>query len=625
MSTNLDSQVSPSPSRSSTTAAGAAERLPSADPSELPFASKDGEKDNLDLTRSERDQLGVELDPTDRELLKEVHQRSKSLDRKPSMSFVEPPGRRAPRPTDEKQLEDGFAGGLKPTRTFSRRDREASYAGEDVHMFGGDLHRQETELALSRFESQAGRDQIVVHWEGEDDSENPKNWSRAYRWYLTALSGVLVLNSTFTSSAPSGILAMLEKDLHMSQEVATLTIAIFVAGYCLGPLVWGPLSERKGRYPCFIIALTAYTAFNIGCALSKNTASMLVFRFLAGSFASSPLTTSGGIIADVWDAKTRGLALSLFSLAPFAGPALGPIVSGAISVTDTNWRWLFWVCTIFSGVCCIVTAVTLRETYAPIILVRKARRIRKETGSEKYVAPLELAPLKAKDLLHATLLKPFAMLFMEPMLLALTVYLSFVYGIVYLLFEAFPFVFQGVYGFNSLVSGLMFLPFFLGGVVGTILYAVIENPRYVRMADQARNGRVAPEQRLLIVMIAGPALAISFFWFGWTSYRSISFWCPMMAGALLGFSILFIFLGLFNYIVDAYIANAASALAANTVCRSAFGVGFPMFAAQMYTRLNQHWASTLLGCIGVLLAPVPFVLYAYGPKLRAMSKHAADF
>lgn len=79
------------------------------------------------------------------------------------------------------------------------------------------------------------------------------------------------------------------------------------------------MSERVGRYPTFMIALTGYAAFNLGCALAPNTAGLLVFRFLAGTFAASPLTNSGGVIADVWDASTRGTAMSLFSLAPFAG------------------------------------------------------------------------------------------------------------------------------------------------------------------------------------------------------------------------------------------------------------------------------------------------------------------
>lgn len=214
-----------------------------------------------------------------------------------------------------------------------------------------------------------------------------QNWSRMYRWYITALGGVLVLNSTFASSAPAGITEDVMKYFHWSQEVAVLCIALFVAGYCVGPLLWGPLSEIVGRRPTFIGPFIAYVGFQIGCALSKNTASLLVFRFLGGTFAAAPLTNSGALIADVWDADMRGKAMLVFGLAPFAGPSLGPIVSGFIQVSGTSWRWVYWVSTIFAGVCTLLVIFTLPETYAPVILANKAKKLRKETGEERWYAP----------------------------------------------------------------------------------------------------------------------------------------------------------------------------------------------------------------------------------------------
>ena len=82
-------------------------------------------------------------------------------------------------------------------------------------------------------------------------------------------------------------------------------------------------------------------------ALAQNTASLLIFRFIGGTFAAAPLTNSGALISDIWDARTRGKALAIFTVAPFAGPALGPTIAGFISVAGVSWRWLFWVLTIF--------------------------------------------------------------------------------------------------------------------------------------------------------------------------------------------------------------------------------------------------------------------------------------
>lgn len=180
------------------------------------------------------------------------------------------------------------------------------------------------------------------------------------------LSHQLVLTldyRTFASSIPAGIVPQMEEEFGFGSEVATLTISIFVAGYCVGPLLWGPLSERYGRKGPLIISFVTYTAFSIGCALSKNTASILVFRFLSGNFAASGLIVSGAVIADIWDASTRGKAFSVFTLAPFAGPSLAPIVSGFIAVSGTSWRWVYWVTTIFAGACLAIIIFTIPETY----------------------------------------------------------------------------------------------------------------------------------------------------------------------------------------------------------------------------------------------------------------------
>ena len=95
-----------------------------------------------------------------------------------------------------------------------------------------------------------------------------------------------------------------------------------------------------------------------------------------------------------------------------------------------------------------------------------------------------------------------------------------------------------------------------------------------------------------------------------------------MSGEPLEPAVAWALLGLFSYIIDAYLFVAASALAANTAMRSLFGAGFPLFAYQMYKKLDPRWASTLLGFIAVAMAPIPFVLRAYGHKLRRMSRYS---
>lgn len=168
----------------------------------------------------------------------------------------------------------------------------------------------------------------------------------------------------------------------------------------------------------------------------------------------------------------------------------------------------------------------------------------------------------------------------------------------------------------------MYIPYCCGGVSAVLIYLFYFNPRYSALIKRYAPHPVPPEARMEICVWAAPIFGLAFFWFGWTSYPSISFWAPMMAGYPMGLSTIFIFLGIFNYTIDAYLAVAASALSAITVVRSLFGAAFPLFATQMFEALNPRWASTLLGCLAILLVPIPVVLQRYGHIIRARSKYA---
>ncbi|GAA5982241.1 hypothetical protein JCM10908_004797 [Rhodotorula pacifica] len=453
---------------------------------------------------------------------------------------------------------------------------------------------------------------------------HPHTWGVAYRWFLTAFAGLLVLNATFASSAPSNLIPSIITHFDVSQEVGVLLIAIFVAGYCVGPLLWGPLSERYGRRLIFLFVWPFYLGFQVGCALSKNIGSLIVFRFLGGCFAAAPLTNSGGIIADLWGPDRRGDAMAIFALMPFAGPALAPICSGFMEVTGTDWRWIFWVLTCFAGACGVGIVFLLPETYLPVIMAAEAKRLRKETGDDRWWADLDKKQESGiKPVLQRTVLKPFIMFVEEPMLAVITLYMSLVYGVVYLLFEAVPIVFSETHHLNAGLSGCVFLALLSGGATGVLGYLFYFNPKYMKIHHSLGGKMVPPEERLKPLFLAAPLLAVGFFWFGWTGqYESVSIWAPIVAIYVIGFCVLYVFLTGFNYMIDCYLWNAASALSINTVFRSAFGAGFPLFAGQMYHTLGTGGASSLLGGLAILFIPVPFVLVKYGKRIRGWSKNA---
>jgi len=126
-----------------------------------------------------------------------------------------------------------------------------------------------------------------------------------------------------------------------------------------------------------------------------------------------------------------------------------------------------------------------------------------------------------------------------------------------------------------------------------------------------------------IAIAGGVAFSAGLFWLGWTGYNGKVPWIvPTLSGLLTGFGIFTVFLQLLNYIVDAYLMFAASAIAANTFMRSLFGCVFPLFATYMFNGIGINWTMTLLGCVAALLVPLPVIFFIWGPKLRQKSKFA---
>lgn len=470
-------------------------------------------------------------------------------------------------------------------------------------------------------------DHILVKWDGEDDREHNMQMSFSFRLYLTVIGGLMTLASTFASSAPSFAMPGVMEEFHVKEEVAKAAVFLFVGGYCFAPLIWAPLSEMFGRRPTFIASMIGFFAFNMGCAFCKNIGSLIVFRILAGAFGSAPLSNVAPMIGGLFSFKYLTAGIVLFAIAPMSGPCLGPIVGGYIYESGASWRWVYRVCSAVAFFFVLIAVFTIPETLDALRLKMKAQRLRKETGDNRYVAPIEIREkLNPLQLAKTVLLKPIKLFFLEPMLIAVTLYISFVYGTLYLLFDAYPVVFMEPeprgHGMKPGSVGLVFLGYFVGSLVGAAYAILVDNRHYIKKLNENGGKPPAPEIRLCMAMFGAPLLVISLFWFAWTSYPSISFWSPLVAGGMFGCAMYTIFLGLMVYMTEVYLFSAASAIAANTVVRSAFGVGFPMFGTGMYHNLGPQWATTILAFIALAMFPMPFILVKYGKKLRGMSKFA---
>lgn len=455
-----------------------------------------------------------------------------------------------------------------------------------------------------------------------DDPRNPMKFPYWKKWVITIVMALATLAVAFVSSAYTGGLDQILIEFGCSQEIATLGVSLFVLGFAIGPLLWAPLSELYGRQILFFITYAMLTAFNAGAAGSNSIATLIVLRFFAGSFGSSPLTNAGGVIADMFAAEERGLATSIFAAAPFMGPVLGPIVGGFVG-ESIGWRWVEGVMAIFTGVLWIGGSLYIPETYAPHLLRKRATALSKQTGKQ-YISILEKQRGKvtpAKNF-QVALTRPWILLFLEPIVLLLSIYFAVIYGTLYMMFGAFPIVFQEYRGWSQGIGGLAFLGVAVGMLLG-VAYALFDNKRYVKIS-RANGGVAPPEARLPPGMIGAVALPIGLFWFAWTNGPSIHWIVSIIASAPFGFGMVLVFLSLMNYLIDAYTVYAASVLAANSVLRSLFGAAFPLFTSQMYAKLGIHWASTVPAFLALAFLPAPLLFYKYGEAIRMKCKYAAQ-
>ncbi|CVL10149.1 hypothetical protein FPRO06_02492 [Fusarium proliferatum] len=455
-----------------------------------------------------------------------------------------------------------------------------------------------------------------------NDSRNALNFSRSKKWLITILQAIATLAVTFTSTAYSGGLSSILMHFHVSTEVAILGVSMFVVGFALGPLIWAPLSELYGRQIPFFVSFMALTAFNAGAAGAPTMAALIVLRFFAGSFGSSPLSNAGGVIADMFEARDRGLATALFAMAPFLGPTLGPIAGGFLGESE-GWRWVMGMTSIFTGVVWIVNSLVIPETYGPYLLRRRAAVLSKRSG-KVYISKTDVGRPRTTiaTQFKTGILRPWVLLIKEPIVLLTSLYMAIIYGTLYLCFAAFPIVFQQGRGWSPGIGGLAFTGIAVGmlfAVTGTIL----DNKRYARAAEAA-GGHAPPEARLPPSLAGSILIPAGLFWFAWTNGKDVHWIVSIIGSAFFACGLVSVFLSLLNYLIDSYVIFSASVLASNSVLRSLFGAAFPLFTTYMYKNLGIHWASSVPAFLAVACIPFPFLFYKYGETIRMKCEYAAE-
>ncbi|KXJ85896.1 major facilitator superfamily domain-containing protein [Microdochium bolleyi] len=463
----------------------------------------------------------------------------------------------------------------------------------------------------------------VVAWDSQEDPEMPLNWSATRKWLQVASISVITLLTPFTSSALAPGIAPMMRELGVQDAVVgSLTVSIYLLGYVVGPLVLAPLAEMYGKKIVLDGANVSFCLWQIGCALAPNIQSLIVFRFLSGVGGSGCLTLGGGMIGDMFYPEHRGMASGLWILGPVLGPNIGPLIGGFLAESYLGWRWTFWITLILGGVVTITIMIFNSETNYTVIIDRKIKRLEKERSAATTSEPLpplvnHYAPNKlgTAALFRRNFFRPLKLLFRSPIVFLLTLYISFLYGTLYLLFTTLTSVLKNQYNFTTGQAGLVYLSLGLGNILGWAIITFRSDKQVVALT-QANNGVFVPEMRLSIAIWFSTAIPVTFFWYGWSVAYTVH-WASAVASLIpFGFGIIGVFMPLTTYLIDCYPVYASSAIAANTVLRSLVGAFLPLAGPPMYASLGLGWGNSLLGFLCVAMIPLPLFFYRFGGWLR---------
>ncbi|KAL8417956.1 hypothetical protein RB594_001537 [Gaeumannomyces avenae] len=542
----------------------------------------------------------------------------------------------APRPPSSKEGGGGdlnrplTAASSASRRTVSRVRSNNGYGCDDDDDDGSDGNRGADGNAAGPSHPPE-RDPFEVCFEkGDRDPLCPRSMGIARKWMIVLITSCGALCVTCASSIYTSSYGPMTAEFGCSNLVATIGLSTFVLGIAMGP-AWSPLSEFYGRRPIYLASFLLFAVWIVPSAVAHNIETMIVARFFQGFTGSAFLSVSGGTVSDLFSKQDMSLPMAVFTLAPFIGPCIGPLMGGFIN-THVDWRWTHWVLVAWSLVLLAAVALLVPETYHPVLLRDCARALRAETGDDRWVAPMERRRAGQSSSVAGSvarsLLRPFQMLASEPICVALDLYSAILLGILYLFFGAFPLVFSRNHGFVLWQTGMTFLGLLVGMVAGVFTDPYWQRARARLVAALEREtgveGASEPEFHLPCVMAGGVLTPVGLFMFGWTTFPWVHWIVPLIGSAVFGIGYMLAFKGIFTYLVDAYPTYSASAIAANVFVRCAFAAAFPLFGVQMYNALGYQWATSVLAFLTVAMMPFPFIFFYYGKKIRARSRYAAQ-
>ncbi|KAL7271505.1 hypothetical protein RUND412_005735 [Rhizina undulata] len=479
--------------------------------------------------------------------------------------------------------------------------------------------------------------------------EDPKEYSRLTKHLITIVVAAGGAAAPMASAIVFPALSQISKDLHSSQTITNLSVALYMLSMAIFPLWWSSISERKGRRTVYITSFSLFVIFNICSAVSVNIGMLVFFRVASGGAASSSQSVGAGTIADIWDVRERGRAMGWFYLGPLCGPLFAPIIGGALTARF-GWRSTQWFLAIFGFCVLLFMTFCLPETFrglpkpkvqvpAPALDEKTAEETPATNANnlERTLSRVSLHTVKkAKEwttqakaiFIHP--LKTLKFLKYPPVLLTVY-YASIAFCCLYILNVSIQTSFsKAPYNYSTIIVGLLYIPGSLGYILASIVggrwndhimkrAAMKRKQRAVENSEAAEDGPLEyrPEDRMGInAWIAGILFPCALLWYGWVVQNGVMWVGAMFATFTFGFGSMLIFSMATTMLTEFVPGRSSSMVAVNNFMRNIFSCIGGVVAEPIINSIGNGWLFTIMGCLGLLSMSVLWVMHQYGPRWR---------
>ncbi|KAM0340479.1 hypothetical protein ACHAPU_010467 [Fusarium lateritium] len=496
---------------------------------------------------------------------------------------------------------------------------------------------------LDRITEKIGESEVSDSPTGTDETimNDPENMTRvtsgpAYstfskntkRWILAMVTAASFV-SPMTANIYFPALNPISEDLGISVSLINLTLTSYMIFQGLSPTIFGDFGDMAGRRPAYIVAFSIYVCANIGLALQRDFAALLILRCLQSAGSSGTLALGFAVVADISSTAERGKYMGIVGAGINVGPALGPVLGGILS-QYLGWPAIFWFCAIFSGVWMIPFILSVPETCRKVVgngSIAPQKWNRSMFDLYKHRRDTTAQNVPKRELKFPNPLKTLYIVFEKEMAIILCIN-AIIYVAFILTAATLSTIFKDIYGYDDLQVGLCYLPYGFGCAIAVIGQGYVLDWNYRRIAkkigftiDRKRGddlGKFPIEsariQAVYPILLAGIASLIGY---GWALQAETSVAVPLVLVFLIGMFVPTSFSVLNTLIVDLNPDAPATATAANNLVRCMFGAASTAAIDHMLEGMGRGWCFTFLALLNLAMIPALKLVDKRGMHWRA--------